>query len=40
MIDINPLSDQIYRYLNFNEIDAYVQSANSAEIPSINIVSP
>ena len=40
MSDINPLSDQIYRYLNFNEIDAYVQSANSAEIPSINIVSP
>ena len=40
MSDINPLSDQIYRYLNFNEIDAYVQSANSAEIPSINIVNP
>jgi aconitate hydratase 2/2-methylisocitrate dehydratase len=40
MSDINPLSDQIYRYLNFNEIDTYVQSANSAEIPSINIVNP
>ena len=40
MSDINPFSDQIYRYLNFNEIDAYVQSANSAEIPSINIVNP
>ena len=40
MGDINPLSDQIYRYLNFNEIDTYVQSANSAEIPSINIVNP
>ena len=40
MSDINPLSDQIYRYLNFNEIDAYVHSANSAEIPSINIVNP
>ena len=40
MSDINPLSDQIYRYLNFNEIDTYVESANSAEIPAINIVNP
>ena len=40
MADINPLSDEIYRYLNFNEIDSYVESANSAEIPSINIVNP
>jgi aconitate hydratase 2/2-methylisocitrate dehydratase len=40
MNDINPLADQIYRYLNFNEIDTYVQSANSAEIPAINIVNP
>ena len=40
MSDIDPLSDQIYRYLNFNEIDAYVHSANSADIPSINIVNP
>ena len=40
MEDINPLSDDIYKYLNFNEIDAYVQSANSAEIPAVNIVSP
>ena len=40
MNDINPLSDQIYRYLNFNEIDTYVESANNAEIPAINIVNP
>ena len=40
MNDINPLADQIYRYLNFNEIDTYVHSANSAEIPAINIVNP
>ena len=40
MADINPLSDEIYRYLNFNEIDSYVESANSAEIPAINIVNP
>ena len=38
--DINPLSDEIYRYLNFNEINSYVESANSAEIPAINIVNP
>ena len=40
MDDINPLSDEIYRYLNFNEIDTYVESANSANIPAINIVNP
>ena len=40
MGDINPLSDEIYRYLNFNEIDTYVESANSASIPAVNIVSP
>jgi len=40
MSDINPFSENIYRYLNFNEIDAYVASANSAEIPTINIVNP
>ena len=39
MNDINPLSDQIYKYLNFNEIDTYVESANNAEIPAINIVN-
>ena len=40
MEDINPLSDEIYRYLNFNEINSYVESANLAEIPAINIVNP
>ena len=40
MEDINPLSDDIYRYLNFNEIDTYVESANSADIQAINIVNP
>ena len=40
MGDINPLSDEIYRYLNFNEIDTYVESANNATIPTINIVNP
>ena len=40
MGDINPLSDEIYRYLNFNEIDTYVESANSASIPAVNIINP
>ena len=39
MEDINPLADDIYRYLNFNELDSYVESANAADIPAINIVS-
>ena len=40
MDDINPFADNIYRYLNFNEIESYVSSANSADIPAINIVNP
>ena len=40
MDDINPLADDIYRYLNFNEIETYVESANSANIPAVNIVNP
>tara|TARA_B100000470_G_scaffold221165_1_gene210929 strand:+ start:967 stop:3546 length:2580 start_codon:yes stop_codon:yes gene_type:complete len=39
MEEINPLADDIYRYLNFNEMDKYVDSANNADIPSINIVN-
>ena len=39
MEEINPFADEIYRYLNFNEIDQYVDSANSANIPTVNIVS-
>ena len=40
MEDINPLSNEIYRYLNFNEIDTYIESANSADIPTDHIVNP
>ncbi len=39
MEEINPLADDIYRYLNFNEIDQYVESANTADIPAVNIVN-
>ena len=38
MEEINPLADDIYRYLNFNEIEQYVESADAAEIPAVNIV--
>ena len=34
MEEINPLADDIYRYLNFNELDQYVESANAADIPA------
>ena len=40
MNDINPLADNIYRYLNFNEIDSYIEEANNADIPAVNIVNP
>ena len=40
MDDINPFAENIYRYLNFNELDSYVKSANSADIPAINIINP
>ena len=40
MEEINPVADDLYKYLNFNEIDTYVASAESAEIPAINIVNP
>jgi len=39
MEEINPLAEDIYRYLNFNEIEQYVDSANAADIPAVNIVS-
>ena len=40
MNEINPFSNEIYKYLNFDEIPTYVASANSADIPTINIVNP
>ena len=40
MEEINPVADDLYKYLNFNEIDTYVASAKSADIPAINIVNP
>ena len=40
MEEINPVADDLYKYLNFNEIDTYVASADSADIPAVNIVNP
>ena len=38
MKEIDTMSGEIYRYLNFNEIKSYVDQANNAEIPAINMV--
>ena len=40
MEEINPVADDLYKYLNFNEIDTYVASAESADIPAVNIDNP
>ena len=40
MEEIIPVADDLYKYLNFNEIDTYVASAESADIPAVNIVNP
>ena len=38
MKEIDTMRSEIYRYLNFNEIKSYVDQANDAEIPAINVV--
>ena len=39
MNEINPLSEEIYRYLNFNQLPEYLNDAKKAEISAVNIVS-
>ena len=39
MNEINPLSEEIYRYLNFNQLPEYLSDAKKAEISAVNIVS-
>ena len=39
MNEIDPLSKDIYKYLNFNELPSYIEQANSAKIPTINVVT-
>ena len=36
--DLDTMADDIYRYLNFHEIESFQQSAASATIPAVNIV--
>lgn len=38
MQDIDPLSSEIYRYLNFNEIESYLKAANKDNISAVNVV--
>ena len=38
MKNIDTMADSIYRYLNFNEIQSYMEAANRAgEIPVTNV---
>ena len=39
MNEINPLSEEIYRYLNFDQLPEYLSDAKKAEISAVNIVS-
>ena len=39
MNEINPLSEEIYRYLNFDHLPEYLNDAKKAEISAVNIVS-
>jgi aconitate hydratase 2/2-methylisocitrate dehydratase len=36
---LEPFSAEIYRYLNFNEIESFQKSAEDALIPAINVVA-
>ena len=39
MQEIDPLSEDIYKYLNFDQLPNYVEMARKATIPSINVVT-
>ena len=39
MQEINPLSEDIYKYLNFDQLPDYVEMARKASIPTINVVT-
>ena len=39
MNEINPLSEEIYRYLNFDQLPEYLSDAKKAEISAVNIAS-
>ena len=37
MKEINTMSSEIFRYMNFNEIEAYKKAAENASLPSVTI---
>lgn len=37
--DLDTMADEIYRYLNFHEIESFQKSAETATIPAVNIVA-
>ena len=37
MSEINTLGEEIYRYLNFHEIESFMEAASGATIPAVNI---
>ncbi|MGV0036646.1 MAG: bifunctional aconitate hydratase 2/2-methylisocitrate dehydratase [Candidatus Azotimanducaceae bacterium WSBS_2022_MAG_OTU7] len=39
MLDLDTMADDIYRYLNFHEIESFQNSADQAIIPTVNIVA-
>jgi aconitate hydratase 2/2-methylisocitrate dehydratase len=39
MKDLDTMADDIYRYLNFHQIESFQNSADQAIIPAINIVA-
>ena len=39
MKEINTMSSEIFRYMNFNEIEAYKKAADNASLPSVTIES-
>ena len=39
MNDLDSMADDIYRYLNFHQIESFQNSADQAVIPAINIVA-
>ena len=37
--DLDTMSEDIYRYLNFNQIESFRKAANDAVIPTVSIVT-
>lgn len=37
--DLNTMAADIYRYLNFHEIDSFKKTADSVQIPAVNVVA-